>query len=104
LLSEIPEEKRMRTEPRRVSSLGELINRELEQSLRSHPVEVKAHAEPHIDTAISAMTNNLIPQLRADQRLIQRATAQNELTRRTNQAALERARMEAPPVDIDLYE
>lgn len=94
----------MRTEPRRFSSLGEMINAELQQSERSHPRQVQPHAEINDGVAIGIMTRNLLPELRADQKLIQRATAQNELQRRTNQAALEHARMEAPPVDIDLYE
>lgn len=94
----------MRTEPRRVSSLGELINLELQQSQRSHPVEAKPHAEVNDDVAIGIMTRNLLPELRADQRVIQRATAVNELARRAQQLANAQARLAAPPVDIDLYE
>ncbi len=94
----------MRTEPRRVSSLGELIDQELQQSRRSHPREVQPHNEMNEGVAITAMTRNLIPAMRADQQVLQRATAQNELQRRANQAALEHALMEAPPVDVDLYD
>ena len=94
----------MRTEPRRFSSLGEMINAELKQSERSHPVESKPHAEVNDDVAIGIMTRNLIPELRADQKVLQRATAQNEITRRATEAAQARARLEAPHVDVDLYE
>lgn len=94
----------MRTEPRRFSSLGEMINQELQQSLTSHPVEAKPHAEVNTDVAVGIMTRALIPELRADQKVIQRATAVNELARRATQAAQARARLEAPPVDVDLYE
>lgn len=94
----------MTKEPRRFSSLGEMINAELQQSERSHPVEGKPHAEINVDAAITVMSSALLPQLRADQQLLHRAAALNEMTRRADQAARARALMEAPPVDVDLYE
>jgi hypothetical protein len=95
----------MTKEPRRILNEGQMIDEELQRAMHSCPRRVQpTFVEPQIDAATIALTNAIIPQLRADQKVIQRATAQNELTRRADQAALARALMNAPPVDVDLYE
>jgi hypothetical protein len=95
----------MTKEPRRILNEGQMIDEELQRAMHSCPRRVQpTFVEPQIDAATIALTNALIPQLRADQQLLQRAAASNEIARREQQARANAAALAAPPIDIDLYD
>lgn len=83
-----------------MTTLGHMIEAELERARREPRPEVKPLPEIDNEAAIRAMTRELLPQLRADQKVIQRATAVNELLRKQLAAAKERA-LVAAASDVD---
>lgn len=80
---------------------AQMVEAEVEKARREPRPVVQQQPEIHNETAIRAMTRTLLPQLRADQKVLQRAAAQNEILRRQNAAANSRAFSQTAHAAVD---